>query len=363
MNKRMPQSDDERLLAKRRSKLSVRLLVLCQQIIAELDAKDRLIVFARLAEMAKSTETIDDADSFLNTVADALHLLPEDSAGLKALVKCASADELEASLFPVPLPHEQSAQLIVCNVSADDLFFIKDLGRGDLKLNGNPVQKHCIAPMAQGSVIKDGAGHAIFFSDVVQCCSTYDRVDQRMQFEALNLAHFFNYPNEAALRPLSITAQSGDLIGIMGASGSGKSTLLNILNGSLKPTFGEVYLNGSSIYGGKGNAKGSLGHIAQQDVLISELTVYENLKFSADLSLGGATEEERLERVELTLRRLRLWDIRDLRVGSVMDKTISGGQRKRLNIALELIESLPCCLSTSPPVACRVATASTSWIF
>ena len=69
-------------------------------------------------------------------------------------------------------------------------------------------------------------------------------MEQRMQFEALNLAHFFNYPNEAALRPLSITAQSGDLIGIMGASGSGKSTLLNILNGSLKPTFGEVYLNG-----------------------------------------------------------------------------------------------------------------------
>ena len=55
MNKRMPHSDDERLLAKRRSKLSVRLLVLCQQIIAELDAKDRLIVFARLAEMAVAT--------------------------------------------------------------------------------------------------------------------------------------------------------------------------------------------------------------------------------------------------------------------------------------------------------------------
>ena len=88
MNKRMPHSDDERLLAKRRSKLSVRLLVLCQQIISELDSKDRLIVFARLAEMAKSTGTIDDADSFLNTVADALHLLPSDSSGLKALVKC-----------------------------------------------------------------------------------------------------------------------------------------------------------------------------------------------------------------------------------------------------------------------------------
>ena len=85
--------------------------------LAELDAKDRLIVFARLAEMAKSTGTIDDADSFLNTVADALHLLPSDSSGLKALVKCASADGLEASLFTVPLPHEETVNLIVCNVA------------------------------------------------------------------------------------------------------------------------------------------------------------------------------------------------------------------------------------------------------
>ena len=140
---------------------------------------------------------------------------------MESLVKCASADGLEASLFTVPLPHEQSAQLIVCNVSADDLFFIKDLGRGDLKLNGNPVQKHSIAPMAQGSVIKDASGHAIFFSDVVQCCSTCDRIEQRMNFEAKDVAHFFNYPLEAALRPLSIKAKSGDLIGIMRGQGIG----------------------------------------------------------------------------------------------------------------------------------------------
>ncbi len=350
MNKRMPHSDDERLLAKRRSKLSVRLLVLCQQIIAELDAKDRLIVFARLAEMAKSTGTIDDADSFLNTVADALHLLPSDSNGLKALVKCASADGLEASLFKVPLPHEETTNLVVCKVSADGLFFIKDLGRGDLKLNGNPVQRQSIAPMAQGSVIKDASGHAVFFSDVVQCCSTCDRIEEHIHFEAVNVAHFFNYPKEAALRPLSIKAQSGDLIGIMGASGSGKSTLLNILNGSQHPTFGEVYLNGHSIYGDDGISKGSLGHIAQQDVLISELTVYENLKFSAELSLGGASEAKRLERIESTLRRLGLWEIRDLRVGSVLDKTISGGQRKRLNIALELIRE-PAVLFVDEPTS------------
>ena len=184
----------------------------------------------------------------------------------------------------------------------------------------------------------------------MQCCSTCDRIEEHIHFEAVNVAHFFNYPKEAALRPLSIKAQSGDLIGIMGASGSGKSTLLNILNGSQHPTFGEVHLNGHSIYGDDGISKGSLGHIAQQDVLISELTVYENLKFSAELSLGGASEAKRLERIESTLRRLGLWEIRDLRVGSVLDKTISGGQRKRLNIALELIRE-PAVLFVDEPTS------------
>ena len=350
MNKRMPHSDDERLLAKRRSKLSVRLLVLCQQIMGELDMKDRLIVFARLAEMAKSTGTIDDADSFLNTVADALHMLPDDAADLKQLVKCSDMNSMGASLFSVPLPHEEVPNLVVCNVSSDELFFIKDLGRGDLKLNGNMLPKMSTSPMAQGSVIKDASGHAVFFSDVVQLCSSCERTEQKISFNAVDLAHFFNYPNEAALRPLSIEAQSGDLIGIMGASGSGKSTLLNILNGSMRPTFGDVLMNGHSIFEKSTLAKGSLGHIAQEDVLISELTVYENLKFSAELSLGGSTEEERLERIESTLRRLGLWEIRNLRVGSVMDKTISGGQRKRLNIALELIRE-PAVLFVDEPTS------------
>ena len=350
MNKRMPHSDDERLIAKRRSKLSVRLLVLCQQIMGELDMKDRLIVFARLAEMAKSTGTIDDADSFLNTVADALHMLPGDAADLKQLVKCSDLNSMGASLFSVPLPHEEVPNLVVCNVSSDELFFIKDLGRGDLKLNGNMLPKMSTSPMAQGSVIKDASGHAVFFSDVVQLCSSCERTEQKISFNAVDLAHFFNYPNEAALRPLSIEAQSGDLIGIMGASGSGKSTLLNILNGSMRPTFGDVLMNGHCIFEDSTLAKGSLGHIAQEDVLISELTVYENLKFSAELSLGGSTEEERLERIESTLRRLGLWEIRNLRVGSVMDKTISGGQRKRLNIALELIRE-PAVLFVDEPTS------------
>ena len=136
----------------------------------------------------------------------------------------------------------------------------------------------------------------------------------------------------------------------MGSSGSGKSTLLNILNGSQQPTFGRVMLNGRDIYNEDESSSGLIGHIAQDDVLISELTVEENLRFSAELSLGAMPNEDLIAHVHQTLRSLGLWEIRDLRVGSVMDKTISGGQRKRLNIALELIRE-PAVLFVDEPTS------------
>ena len=88
LNQRSPATNDERMLAKRRSKLSVRLLYLCDQIQSELGATDRMIMFARLSELAKATGTIDEADSFLNSVSSALMLSEQDAWNIKQLVKC-----------------------------------------------------------------------------------------------------------------------------------------------------------------------------------------------------------------------------------------------------------------------------------
>ena len=338
LNQGNPQETDEIKLAKRKSKLSVRLLKLAKQIQSELEAGDRLIMLTRLTELAKSTGTIDDADSFLNTVADALNVHSSDAAAIKAMVKCDSVQAASGeSLFSIAFAHEEAATVLACKTSLDDLFFIKDFGSGGLRLNGNPLIGGSTTAMAQGSVLKDTSGHALFFSDLLHMCQSCGHDHAAIEFHAIDVAHFFAYPSEPALRPLSIKAKAGELLGIMGASGSGKSTLLNILNGSQQPTFGSVLLNGHSVFDSELDAKGSIGHIAQQDVLISELTVYENLRFSAELSLGDLDAPEIELKVEQTLKRLGLWEIRNLRVGSLMDKTISGGQRKRLNIALELI--------------------------
>jgi ABC-type multidrug transport system ATPase subunit len=127
----------------------------------------------------------------------------------------------------------------------------------------------------------------------------------------------------------------------MGGSGSGKSTMLGVLNGSTKPSFGTVRINGVDIHESPDQVAGWIGHVPQEDVLIAELTVEENLAFNAALSMGQTSHEARTLRVHEVLHQLGLWECRHLRVGSVTDKVISGGQRKRVNIGLELLRRPP----------------------
>ena len=144
------------------------------------------------------------------------------------------------------------------------------------------------------------------------------------------------FPGSAnGMHDLSFDLSSGQLLAIMGGSGTGKTTLLSLLNGTLKPQSGTITINGHSI--SEPSAKSLIGFVPQDDLLIEELTVYENLYFTARLCFDGMPASQLEQRVTEMLRQLDLLQTRDLKVGSPLEKTISGGQRKRLNIALELI--------------------------
>jgi ABC-type multidrug transport system ATPase subunit len=121
----------------------------------------------------------------------------------------------------------------------------------------------------------------------------------------------------------------------MGGSGTGKTTLLSLLNGTLIPQKGSITINGHSI--DEPEAKNLIGYVPQDDLLIEELTVYQNLWFTAKFCFEGMADDELHNRVMKTLKDLGLDAAKDLKVGSAINKFISGGQRKRLNIALELI--------------------------
>jgi ABC-type multidrug transport system ATPase subunit len=139
------------------------------------------------------------------------------------------------------------------------------------------------------------------------------------------------------LQNISFSENQGSLIGIMGASGSGKTTLLNNLSGIYTPESGSVTINGIDLHKNRDKLQGVIGLIPQDDLLIEELTVFQNLYYNAKLVFRDSPDEDIRELVNKTLTNLGLLEIRDLKVGNPFNKLISGGQRKRLNIALELI--------------------------
>jgi ABC-type multidrug transport system ATPase subunit len=202
-------------------------------------------------------------------------------------------------------------------------------------LNGQRIASGSHYVLSNGSSVKPPAGAPIYYSDILGAFMARNG-RPRIVFKAERIE--YNFPNgRMGLHELNLAETAGKLIGIMGGSGSGKSTLLNVLNGNLTPSRGHVTINGIDVHAERDRIRGVIGHVSQDDLLIEELTVFQNLYYNAKLSFGDMSDEQVAERVLRTLQSLGLYETKDLKVGSPLDKTISGGQRKRLNIALELI--------------------------
>ncbi len=137
---------------------------------------------------------------------------------------------------------------------------------------------------------------------------------------------------------ISFKALPGDLIALMGPSGAGKTTLLLTLNGYLPPSAGQVRINGEDLYAIYDALRGSIGYVPQDDIVHPELTVYEAVRYSAKFRLPpDYSEEEINRRVQTTLAQLGLEGVAHLQIGKPEKKILSGGQRKRVNIAMELV--------------------------
>ena len=117
----------------------------------------------------------------------------------------------------------------------------------------------------------------------------------------------------AAVDNVSFSVEEGKLIGIMGASGSGKTTLLNLMSGIQKPTSGSVKINGLDVIKDNKALEGVFGYVPQDDLLIEDLTVFENLYFAACQCFRDKTREEITELVDQTLSNLGLLEKRELK--------------------------------------------------
>ncbi|HKF45988.1 MAG TPA: FHA domain-containing protein [Terracidiphilus sp.] len=142
------------------------------------------------------------------------------------------------------------------------------------------------------------------------------------------------------LAPVSLTVFPSELVALMGPAGAGKTTLLKALNGYTPPAHGSVLFNGADLYRFYDRFRQQMGYVPQDDIVHPQLTVRQALYFSAKLrtDLSDAEIDRRTQQV---LEDLGIHDKIDTVIGSPERKTLSGGQRKRVNIGLELITDTP----------------------
>lgn len=132
---------------------------------------------------------------------------------------------------------------------------------------------------------------------------------------------------------VSLNIKPGELVAIIGGSGDGKSTILNCLCGYLQPTLGEVYINGVNLYQNLTSLKKLIGYVPQTDIVYDNLTLYDMLMYTAKLRLPkDTTRTERESAITKAIEMVELLEVRDRPI-----KLLSGGQRKRASIAVELL--------------------------
>ncbi|KOY84680.1 hypothetical protein AD998_19800 [bacterium 336/3] len=327
-------------------RVSSRMLVICTHINQELTQQQKIIVITRLLELISADSIITDTElEFINTIASIFNIQRQELENILHFVNLIRIENsfLENTLYITPFEdiHHQyhlqqiylSGFFVILRVVSLETYLLKYVGDQDFYLNGLILKPNAIHVFSPGSVVRGSKIDPIYYSDIVSIFRK-DKSQENITFEAHHISYLFS-GRKSGVRNIHIQETSGKLFGIMGESGAGKSTLLEILNGNLKPQRGEVLINGIDVH--KEKLEGLIGYVPQDDLLIDNLSVHDNLYYAAKLCLGNHTEEQIEEVVQHTLHSLGLQEVKDLRVGSPLDRKISGGQRKRLNIGLELL--------------------------
>ncbi len=315
-----------------------------------LTMQQKAVLVIKIIELVFAGEDLSERQSnLIFYIGEALKIPPKDFRAMRAFVLGHDSDELDSKNILIidespdasehKGPHltakNLSGMIAILRLTDIETYFIKYLGITPLYLNSLPLKSRRVDVFPTGSTIRGSKLEPVYYSDVVGKF-LFEESDTKISFEVDHVFYHFK-SGRAGLQNVSIAETGGKLIGIMGGSGSGKSTLLSVLNGSEKPSSGRVLINGINIHENPHAVEGVIGFIPQDDLLMEDLTVYENLYYSARLCFGHYTHQEIIETVDKVLANLGLSEIKDLRVGSPLSKTISGGQRKRLNIGLELL--------------------------
>ncbi|MEU8441528.1 FHA domain-containing protein [Streptomyces microflavus] len=215
------------------------------------------------------------------------------------------------------------------HATPDGRFEIRDLGsHNGTYVNGLPLQKSGSALIGPNDIV--GVGHSTFRL-------VGDRLEEfvdtgQVSFSARHLTVTVD-GGKQILKDVSFGVPEKSLVAVIGPSGSGKSTLLKALTGYRPANEGDVLYDNRNLYKQFAELRQRIGLVPQDDILHKELTVTKALKYAARLRFpADTTEAERQARITEVLAELKLDIHKDKKITS-----LSGGQRKRVSVALELL--------------------------
>jgi len=206
-------------------------------------------------------------------------------------------------------------------------------------------------PVRNSAMLADGDTITIDTGQILRCDFS-ERIleEERNIISSLDVHDLTQrfHEGESALDGISFSATRGEMICVMGASGCGKSTLMRTLAGQFPPTHGGVQLNSQSLYDDLEHLKKYITYIPQDDAFDELLTIEENLDLAAAIRSPHLSTKDRMRRIDGKLIELGLSERRSSVVGSSSKKFLSGGERKRLNIGLDMIGSADIYLFDEP---------------
>lgn len=326
-----------------------KLKTLCDEVNQEIDLDAKILILTSLLNFILKPDITTAEERFVDMLADNLRIPAGDYWNIKAFTLSEPLNVIDKGKLLLingrpDKPHpdikhiyinKQRVDVWILHVKSTNQFIFKYSGERNLYLNGHKVEQGKVYPMEPGGVINTSHVKAVYYGHIAEKFITRQDTG-RIIYRATDIEYKFG-DNSIGIHKFSFLGKSGQLVGIMGGSGTGKSTLINVMNGSYKLSHGTITINGYDLNKDKELLKGVIGYVPQDDMLNEELTVQENLMFNARLIFDGTSVEEQNRLVEKALTDFDLVEARNLKVGTPLNKILSGGQRKRLNIALELM--------------------------
>lgn len=230
----------------------------------------------------------------------------------------------------IRLPHVAVSKRHATVYRAGNTYWIRDNNSTNgTFVNGAPVRgRH---QLLEKDVVTIANTRFVFFGGILYCNTQRSGI----RLDAYRIVKAVGPQNRRKIicNDVSLSINPCEMVAIIGGSGAGKTTVMNCISGYSVPTAGKVFVNGMDLYKNYNAIKNIIGYVPQQDIVYDGLTVTSMLDYAAKLRLPADTSPE--ERKQAIARVLEMVDLTERR--DTMIRSLSGGQKKRASIAVELL--------------------------